>query len=70
MPVHESHENPNPSYEHVGVDDEGLYLDLGPDYPKPSDPNKPRQPATPEPSELDTDEESDDDVDDHDGDRL
>jgi hypothetical protein len=27
--------NPNPSNEHVGVDDEGLYLDLGPQQPPP-----------------------------------
>jgi hypothetical protein len=27
--------NPNPINEHVGVDDEGLYIDLGPNYPPP-----------------------------------
>src|SRR5688572_7810867 len=27
--------NPNPSNEHVGVDEEGLYIDLGPQQPPP-----------------------------------
>jgi hypothetical protein len=27
--------NPNPMNEHVGVDDEGLYIDLSPNYPLP-----------------------------------
>lgn len=27
--------NPNPMYEHVGVDDEGLYIDMGPNQPPP-----------------------------------
>jgi hypothetical protein len=51
-------ENSNPSFEHVGIDDEGFYLDFGPDYPKPSNPNAPRMPGTPEPSDSDTDGDS------------
>ena len=27
--------NPNPSNEHMGVDEEGLYIDLGPQHPPP-----------------------------------
>jgi hypothetical protein len=57
-------ENSNPSFEHVGIDDEGFYLDFGPDYPKPSNPNAPRMPGTPEPSDSDTDGDSDVDYDD------
>jgi len=28
--------NPNPVNEHVGINDEGLYIDIGPQYPKPA----------------------------------
>jgi hypothetical protein len=31
--------NPNPSNEHVGVDEEGLYIDLGPQHPPPIKPD-------------------------------
>jgi hypothetical protein len=31
--------NPNPTYEHVGVDEEGLYIDLGPQHPPPPKPH-------------------------------
>ena len=31
--------NPNPSNEHVGVDEEGLYIDLGPQHPHPTNPH-------------------------------
>ena len=30
--------NPNPSNEHLGVDEEGLYIDLGPQHPPPPKP--------------------------------
>jgi hypothetical protein len=43
--------NLNPSNEHVGVDEEGLYIDLGPQHPPPTKPDsqdcsKQRQPES------------------------
>jgi len=36
---HEYLANPNSSYEHMGVDEEGLYIDLGPQHPPPPKPH-------------------------------
>jgi len=62
--------NPNPMNEHVGVDEEGLYIDLGPQYPPPP-PNPQSQgeskewecesSGADESSETDSDDESFDD---------
>jgi hypothetical protein len=62
--------NPNPMNEHVGVDEEGLYIDLGPNYPPPP-PNPQSQGGSKEregessgadeSSESDSDDESSDD---------
>jgi hypothetical protein len=62
--------NPNPMNKHVGVDDEGLYIDLGPNYPPPP-PNSQRQGGSKERksessggddySETDSDDETSDD---------
>ena len=62
--------NPNPINEHVGVDEEGLYIDLGPQYPPPP-PNPQSQGGSKEregensgadkSSETDSDDESYDD---------
>ncbi|RLN24272.1 hypothetical protein C2845_PM07G31170 [Panicum miliaceum] len=51
--------NPNPSFEHVGVDEEGLYIDVGPQTPIP--PNPRSEADTKENSESDTYHESDSD---------
>jgi len=56
--------NPNPSNEHVGVDEEGLYIDLGPQHPPPTKPHsqvcsKQRQPESCDGSDSDdSDDES------------
>jgi hypothetical protein len=42
----ESLANPNPLNEHVGIDEEGLYIDCGPQHPRPQ-PNPPMQADSP-----------------------
>ena len=42
----ESLANPNPSNEHVGVDDEYLYIDIGPEHPSPPIPTSQSEPDT------------------------
>jgi hypothetical protein len=52
--------NPNPTYEHVSVDEEGLYIDLGPQHPPPPKPHTQGGSSNreAESSSLDTDDES------------
>jgi len=51
--------NPNPRDEYLGVDGEGLYIDIGPENPEPVNPQS--QQRNPEPSQSDTCNDSDSD---------
>ena len=51
--------NPNPRDEYLGVDGEGLYIDIGPENPEPVNPQS--QQRDPEPSQSDTCNDSDSD---------
>ncbi|KAG2595118.1 hypothetical protein PVAP13_5KG053301, partial [Panicum virgatum] len=51
--------NPNPHDEYLGVDREGLYIDIGPENPEPVNPQS--QQRDPEPSQSDTCNDSDSD---------
>ena len=57
----ESLANPNPSNEHVGVDDECLYIDIGPEHPAPPIPTSQCEPDTLLDDEVEEDESLSDD---------
>jgi len=57
--------NPNPMNEHMGIDDEGLYIDLGPNHPPPPPTSSQSQGGSKE-REEEIDESSDEEVADRD----
>ena len=57
--------NPNPMNEHMGIDDEGLYIDLGPNHPPPPPTSSQSQEGSKE-REEEIDESSDEEVADRD----
>jgi hypothetical protein len=57
--------NPNPENEHVGIDDEGLYIDVGPQQAPAQQPQPPAQHSSSDDDSSDEEYEVNDDDDDN-----